>query len=249
MARSYKATLARFIALGALLSFGAFARTAFAAPERDGEHGSAAGEHGPGAHGGGHGPGEINWMNGFIGESEDAHPSSPWEPTLFRPKGTPPPLMAMLINTAILFYILGRVGAPKITTALKRRKTTIMQGMDEAARMKEQAAARLVDYETKLERIDDDIERVKREMREAGEAERARMLADAKEKRARMERDAKLLIEQELKAARETLLRETVRGAVISATDVLSKQVTSADQQRLADEYVKSLAKALGARS
>jgi F-type H+-transporting ATPase subunit b len=226
---------------------GVFAGSAFAAPEAagDSEHGSATGEHGPGAHG----PAEINWMNGFIGESADAHPSSPWEPTLFRPKGTPPPLMAMLINTAILFYILGRVGAPKITTALKKRKATIMQGMDEAARMKEQAAERLADYEAKLERIDDDIERVKREMREAGEAERARMLADAKEKRARMERDAKLLIEQELKAARETLLRETVRGAVVSATDVLSKQVTSADQQRLADEYVKSLAKALGARS
>jgi F-type H+-transporting ATPase subunit b len=208
--------------------------------------------HGQDAHGdkahAEHGLGQINWMNGFIGESEKAHPSSPWEPTLFRPKGTPPPMGAMFINTAILFYLLGRYGAPKVSQALKKRKLTIMQGMDEAARMKEDAAERLADYEAKLERIDEEIERVKREMREAGELERTRILAEAKEKRARMEREAQLLIEQELKAARELLLRETVQSAVTSAEEVLSRQVTTSDHQRLADEYVKGLGAALGGR-
>jgi len=212
---------------------------ALAAPEQTPGAGDAHGAHGLSP---------INWMNGFIGESESAHPSSPWEPTLFRPKGTPPPMAAMFINTAILFYLIGRYGAPKLTQALKKRKLTIMQGMDEAAGMKDEAAKRLAEYEAKLERIDDEIERVKREMREAGELERVRILAEAKEKHARMEREAALLIEQELKAARELLLRETVRGAVASAEEMLARQVTSADQQRLAEDYVKNLGTALGGR-
>jgi F-type H+-transporting ATPase subunit b len=206
--------------------------------------GQAPDGHGEGEHGdahGGHGPGEINWAYGFFGEKEGVEPSLLW-----RPKGMPPPFGAMLLNTAILFYILGRFAGPKIGVALSRRKSLIMQGMDEAAKMKEDAAKSLAQYEEKLARIDEDIERVKKDMREAGEAERVRMLNDAKDRRARMERDARLLIELELKAAHEQLLRETVASAVRSAEDRLSKQVTVADQQRIAEHYLKSIGGSFG---
>jgi F-type H+-transporting ATPase subunit b len=116
-----------------------------------------------------------------------------------------------------------------------------MQGIEEASRMKEDAADRLAGYEEKLEHVDDEIERVKREMKEAGEAERVRVLEEAREKRERLERDARLLIEQELKAARELLLRETVATAVRSAADTLSKQVSAEDHERLAKEYLAAL--------
>jgi F-type H+-transporting ATPase subunit b len=209
--------------------------------------GQAAEGHGSGEHGdahGGHGPGEINWFHGFLGEKEGAEPSLLW-----RPKGMPPPFGAMLLNTAILFYILGRFAAPKIGQALIRRKATIMHGMDEAAKMKDEAARRLGEYEEKLARIDEDIERVKKDMREAGEMERVRILAEAKERRVRMEREARLLIELELKAAHEELLRETVNSAVRSAEDRLSKQVTVADQQRIAEHYLKSIGSAMEGKS
>lgn len=191
-----------------------------------------------------HGPGEINWFYGFLGEREGVEPS-----LLFRPKGMPPPFGAMLLNTAILFYLLGRFAGPKIGQSLSLRKSAIMQGMDEAAKMKEDASKRLAGYEDKLARIDEEVERVRKEMREAGETERVRILAEAKERRARMERDARLLIELELKAAREELLQATVQSAVRSAEDRLSKQVTVADQQRIAEHYLKSVATALGGKS
>ena len=88
---------------------------------------------------------------------------------------------------------------------------------------------------------------MKREMRETGEAERARILAEAREKRARMERDARLLIEQELKAARETLLKDTVRSrGALRRGAALEAGHARADQQRLVDEYIKELPRALG---
>jgi F-type H+-transporting ATPase subunit b len=201
------------------------------------------GEHEGGEHGA-HGAGEINWLYGFLGEKEGVEPSVLW-----RPKGMPPPFGAMLLNTAILFYILGRFGAPKVSAALAGRKASIMQGMDEAAKMKSEAARRLADYENKLDKIDEEVERVKKEMQEAGEIERVRILAEAKERRERMERDAKVLIELELKAAREQLVRETVESAVRSAEDRLSKQVTVADQQRIAEHYLKSIGSALGGKA
>jgi F-type H+-transporting ATPase subunit b len=191
-----------------------------------------------------HAPGEINWFYGFLGEREGVEPG-----LLFRPKGMPPPFGAMLLNTAILFYILGRFGAPKVKQSLSLRKNAIMQGMDEAAKMKADASKRLEGYEEKLARIDEEVERVRTEMRAAGETERVRILAEAKERRVRMERDARLLIELELKAAREELIQETVGSAVRSAEDRLSKQVTVADQQRIAEHYLKSVASSLGSKS
>jgi F-type H+-transporting ATPase subunit b len=193
---------------------------------------------------GGHGVGEINWYHGLVAEREGVEPSLLW-----RSKGTPPPVLAMVFNTAVLFYLIGRYGAPKMSEALRKRKLGIMQGINEAQQMKEDAEDRLAEYEEKLQHIGDEIERVKREMREAGEAERVRVLAEAKEKRVRLERDALLLIDQELNAARELLLRETVRSAVNSAQELLTRNVSVNDQHRLTDEYIKGVSSALGGKS
>jgi F-type H+-transporting ATPase subunit b len=207
---------------------------------------SGGGEREGGEHGahGGHGVGEINWYHGMVAEREGAEPSLLW-----REKGTPPPVLAMVLNTAVLFYLIGKYGAPKMSEALKKRKVSIMQGMNEAQKMKEDAEERLEDYEEKLKHIDDEIERVKREMRAAGEAERVRVLAEAREKRVRLERDAMLLIDQELNAARELLMRETVRSAVSSAQDLLTRNISVNDQHRLTDEYIKGVAGTLGSKS
>src|SRR6185503_391997 len=103
----------------------------------------------------------------------------------------------LLLNAALVYLILFKVLGQPITQGLKDGKQGILRGMDEAARMKREAKRRLRELEDKLEHIDEEIERVRREMREAGEAERVRILAEAKERRTRMERDARLLIDQE----------------------------------------------------
>jgi F-type H+-transporting ATPase subunit b len=209
-------------------------------------HGAAshgASEHGASDHGGhgDHGPGEVNWMHGLLGERAGEEPSLLW-----RPVGTPPPVGAQLINTAILFFILFRVARKPLTEGLKKRKQTILQGFAEAGQMKEAAAARLAEYERKLAAIDDEISRVRVQMQQGAEQERARVLQEAKERCERMERDAKLLIEQELKAAREQLIVETAKRALESAQKLITTQVSSGDKERLLQEYLATLGKSVG---
>ena len=176
---------------------------------------------------------EYNWFYGFLGENDDVEPSILW-----RPKGTPVPFGAMLLNTGILFYLLVRFAKKPINDALKARKANLLRGMEEAGKMKAEAEASLADYKHKLATVDQEIERVRGDMRSAGENERKRILAEAKEKRTRMERDAQTLIGQELKAAREGLLSEMVRSAMRSAESTLRSKVTAADQSRIAEEYL-----------
>ncbi len=205
-----------------------------AAHADDAAHGEGHGDE----HGGHHLPSfdEINWFHGFLGEKEGVTPD-----LLYRAPGTPVPFGALLLNAAILYYLLFRFAKKPISEALVNRRNSVMRGMDEAARMKRDAEKRLAEYEAKLKNIDEEVERVRREMREAGELERTRILAEARARRERMERDARLLIEQELKAAREALIAETVEAAVRTAKSALSSQINLGDQQRLADEYLTGL--------
>ncbi len=233
----------RLLSLGFVLAIAMVALPALGAPPKEGTADPhVAGTEGAMGEEGHHaGPGHINWFIGFLGEKEDLKPGQ--GDLLWRPKGTPAPFGAWIINTAILFYVVGRFSRRPVSDALRKRKTGIMHGIEEASKMKQDAADRLADYEEKLEHISDEIERVKREMREAGEAERARILEEAREKRERVERDARILIEQELKAAREILLHETVSTAVSSASELLGKQLSAEDHDRLAKEYLASLDK------
>jgi F-type H+-transporting ATPase subunit b len=179
---------------------------------------------------------DVNWYYGLLLEREGVEPS-----LLFRPKGMPVPFLGYVLNALALYAIIYAFAKKPIREGLTRRKAKIEQGMKDAAEVRKQARARVEEYEQKLASIEEEVERVRRDMRRDGELERARILTDARARRERMERDARLLVEQEFAAVRDVLLRETVQAALRSATETLKARVTPADHARLADEYLARL--------
>lgn len=197
------------------------------------EHAEAHGdEHGSAEHGE-HGSQGINWFYGFVGEAEGEEPSLLW-----RSPGMPVPLLAHLINSAILFTLLYKVGRKPIVEGLAKRREQIMRGMEEAAAMRNEAVEQLKAYEAKLASVDAEITRIRKDMREAADTERAAILAEAKKRHERMERDAKRMIDLELKNAREQLMEETVRIAMQRATALVAQAASDADHERLCEEYL-----------
>ncbi|HET9931927.1 MAG TPA: ATP synthase F0 subunit B [Polyangiaceae bacterium] len=179
---------------------------------------------------------DVNWFYGILAARDGVEPS-----LLFRPTGMPVPVASLFLNAFIVYYLLYRLLGKTIADGLRKRKETILRGMQEAAKMKAEAEAELAQYEERLAKIEQEIERIRREMRQTAETERNRVLTEAKERRERMERDARELVEQELAAVRQALFSETVQSAMRSAETALKERVTSADQQRLADEYIAGL--------
>ncbi len=190
---------------------------------------------------------DINWYQGLLGESDDAEPG-----LLFRPKGMPAPFLATIINWLVLVWLIVMFARKQLPAALKKRKASLVQGMEEAARVKTQAETRLNELETKLSHVDDEIERIKAEMQRASELERERVLREAEDRRVRMERDAARLIETELESAKEELRRDVVDAALRQAADEVGRQMTGHDQERLFQEALGSLKglpnKSLGGR-
>jgi F-type H+-transporting ATPase subunit b len=82
---------------------------------------------------------------------------------------------------------------------------------------------------------------IRADMVKAGEAERDRIVAQAEEKAARMRKDAGFLIEQQIKQLRKDLAREAASAAVLAAQDLLQKDTTDSDQDRLAEAYLERL--------
>jgi F-type H+-transporting ATPase subunit b len=167
------------------------------------------------------------------------------------PKNEPPPYMAALLNFGLLAFILYRFGKKPLEDALVKRKHAIMAEIETATKLKENAEARLEEYEEKLANIAVTIRDVRAEYAAQAEVEKKHILAEAEERRVRMRRDAEFRIEQERKAMRDELLAEAVVNATAAAEALIQKQMSSADQERMARSYLSSVGAALrqGARS
>lgn len=152
-------------------------------------------------------------------------------------------LAGQFLNFAIwigLLYLLISKVLPKF---LADRRAGIVEGLEEASRMKEEAEAKLVEYTKRIETMDEELARVRDDMRKAGEGERDRLVREAEERVRRMHEDARFLVDQRVKELREQLTREAIEAAIAAADAVLKERTTAADQARLAEEYLARLAK------
>jgi F-type H+-transporting ATPase subunit b len=210
----------------------------------------------------GHGPEDPppapNWWHGLLWvDNERAQKDDVFDQLLFRyendkdhcdPKNLPPPYLAAVVNFGILALIVYRFGRKPLQEALVKRKQTIAGEIETATKLLEQAEERLTEYEEQYERINEKLAVYRAEHAAQSEAEQKHLLAEAEERRARMRRDAEFRIEQELKTARNELLREAVEGAVNAAEVLVKARVEARDQDRIADDYLRAIGPSLRAR-
>src|SRR5262249_26430613 len=150
-----------------------------------------------------------------------------------------------VLNFGVLAFILYRYGRKPLAEALVKRKQSIMAEIDTATKLKDDAEARLEEYEEKLENIEAKLEEGRAGYAAQAEIEKKHILAEAEERRVRMRRDAEFRIDQELKTARAELLREAVVNAVAAAEELIAKQVQPRDLDKMADDYLRSIGPSL----
>ncbi len=175
---------------------------------------------------------------GSSGESAESPPAINWFDFSNKEQ---PPYAALLVNFGLLAYGYYRFGKKPVADALKKHKASIAKEIEEAQSMKREAEARAKQYQSKLRNLETELAETKLALEAAGKAEHDRIVKDAEEKAARMQKDASFLLEQESKQFRLDLQRETVLDALTAAEELLKKRVTGADQEKLAEEFLASL--------
>jgi F-type H+-transporting ATPase subunit b len=181
-------------------------------------------------------PPPMNWWHGLVGEKEGVAPGLLW-----RAPDEPPPFLATLINFGVLVFLVVRFGKKPLAAALVKRKETIMREIDDAQRLRKAAEERLREYEVRLDKIGEELERIRRDFREQGERDKERLVLEAKERRERMQKDTEILLSQESKQMRQDLLAEVVNEATRQAADILVKRMTLGDHDRFAEAFLGQL--------
>lgn len=226
-------------------------------------------DHNAAGHAGGHCPGhgpedaphfdQINWWHGMIGVDNTKSQSTRFvDKLLWRyhnptnpcdEKNQQVPLFAAFLNLAVLGFIVYRFGRKPIGEALVKRKQEIMSEIETASRLEREAQRRLDELEGKFDQIHETLKVLKIEYAAQAEIEKKHIVAEAEERRARMRRDAEFRVEQELRAARISLMHQAVSDATSAAEEIIRKRTAQADIDRMSEEYLTSLRSALASNT
>lgn len=156
------------------------------------------------------------------------------------------PFIFMVINFLILFGLLAWKGGPIARKAAEDRHDLIKDALDEAAKLRAQAQAKLSELEAKLSSADAEIKEMVEGIRKDAEADKARILDSAEKLAAQMKRDAESRIAAEIQAARASLTREVTDAAAAATEKLLRDKLQPADQSKLVTTFIADLGSAKG---
>jgi len=122
--------------------------------------------------------------------------------------------------------------------ALADRSAGIEKALSEAVTAKQAAEAKLAEFADKLAKANKEIEEIQAAMKRDGEAEKVRIIAEAKVAAEKIREQAGAAAEQEILKARMELREEAGRLAVQLAEQTLKEKIEKNDQDRLVGEYL-----------
>jgi F-type H+-transporting ATPase subunit b len=152
-----------------------------------------------------------------------------------------PPFVLLLLNFAVVLFILAKFGGPVARKTAAERHDLIKNALDEAASLRKQAADRLAEYETRLKKADDEVKALVAGIRADAEADKVRILAAAEEQAAQMKKDAEQRIAAEIELARAALTKEVTTAAAAATERLLRDKTTAGDQEKLVSDFIKDV--------
>ncbi len=145
------------------------------------------------------------------------------------------------VNFAIMVGLLGYFVSKPIRSALQSRREGIEKALADAVAARQSAEATSREYRDKLAKATAEIDSICAAIRREGELERDRIIGGARDMAAKIEQEADAKAAGLVARARAELRAEAARLAVELAEELLSKNVTAADQKRLVDEYMQKV--------
>lgn len=142
------------------------------------------------------------------------------------------------LNFTILAIVLVKYLRKPISDALTGRRESIKAAFDDLEAKRRDAERKYAEYEKRLAEMDAEAARISKSFLEQGEAEKAKIIAQANEAAARIKAQAELYVQQELSRAMVQLKKEVTEMAMKMAEDIIRKNLTEQDHHRLISEYL-----------
>ena len=153
------------------------------------------------------------------------------------------PMGWFLLDFALFVALLVYFTARPLRQALQERHNTVRRAVTQAAASHAKATTEQQLWSQKLAGLDGEIRDLDNESRKDGEAEVARLLADAEARAGQLRHEAKAQAEQELRRAHEFVRQQTLAEVLSMARTVAAQAITPDDQSRLLEAAGASLPK------
>ncbi len=150
-----------------------------------------------------------------------------------------------LVNVGILVGVLVYFLKKPLSSFLKERSELLRKSIDDAAKARAEAAAKLSEIQERVARLSGEIEEMNRRMESEAGDEGKRLREAAQAEIARVREQAKFAADQEVKKAREELRREAADLSTAAAEEIVKKSVTPEDQERIVRENIDKIKEVL----
>ncbi|MCA9095442.1 MAG: F0F1 ATP synthase subunit B [Planctomycetaceae bacterium] len=148
-----------------------------------------------------------------------------------------------LITFIVFLIVLKAVAWKPLMSALESRETGIMNNVQGANKARVEAEKALADYQSKLQKAEDEVRQLLADARKAAENARAEMLAATQKEVAAVKDRALAEIDQVRVQALEELFGHMATTVTKATEQVIRRSLTPADQDRLVSEAVAQFAK------
>ena len=145
------------------------------------------------------------------------------------------------LNFGVLAIALFLLGRKPVKAFFSSRKKEIADEIRELEQKKADAEKQLAEYQAKFNNLDQESKVIIEDYIKQGETAKERIIAQAEAQAVKLEDMAKRNIEQEFKAARTKLQQDIAALAVAQAEAVIRESISSDDQDKLVDDYLKKV--------
>lgn len=133
---------------------------------------------------------------------------------------------------------LVKIAKKPVVSFFSSRREQIQKLLAELELRQKEAEEKNAEYRAKLAALEDETKKIVAELVAEGEAERQRIIESANKQADYIKEQAQLAIQQEIKAAKETLQEEIAELSVAAAEEILRKNVQKDDQDRLVRDFM-----------
>ena len=142
------------------------------------------------------------------------------------------------VNFGILVGVLAYFLKKPLAAYLKERTELIRRSIDEAARARTEAAAKLAAISDRMAGLAGEIAERSRKMDAEAEEEARRIREAAQAEIERLKAQVQFAADQEVKKARAELRRESAELSAQAAREIVTKTITPEDQERIVRENI-----------
>ena len=147
-------------------------------------------------------------------------------------------LFWQVANVVLLLAVLIYFARKPVLGYLAGRRDTIAKNLESSAQLLAESERKLAEWSRRAANLDPQAASIREATLRAAEAERDRILADARVTAQRIQQSASAVAERELRLAQEALRREAADLAIELAAKILREQGNDADRSRLVDEFI-----------